>query len=342
MALLEVKNLSITFQTKYGPVEAVRDLTFTLDHGESLGVVGESGCGKSITNLAIMGLLPKNAELKADKLTFNGVDLLSLKERDYQKLRGQQVAMIFQDPMSALNPCFSVGEQIIETISVHRQISKKDAHAEALALLNQVGIPAPEERLKCYPHELSGGMAQRVMIAMAISCRPQLLIADEPTTALDVTIQDQILNLLRDIQKQNKMALMLITHDLGVVAQNSDKIQVMYAGEVVESGPTASVVHTPAHPYTKGLLAGHPSHQKAAANDNATKENNKTGATKKRKRLPSIPGMVPDLKQRPVGCQFHPRCHKAGPECMKGMSLLGITNPSHANRQVRCAKPELV
>ncbi len=302
--LLDVQNLTITFDTKYGPLTAVRDLSFSLKMGETLGVVGESGCGKSITNLAIMGLLPTQAKISATRLAFEGNDLVSMSERQWQRLRGKDIAMIFQDPMSALNPCYTVGHQLVETLLVHRDFSKKEAWSESLNLMEQVGIPAPSERLKAYPHELSGGMAQRVMIAMAISSNPKLLIADEPTTALDVTIQDQILRLLKDLQEKRQMSLMLVTHDLGVVAQNTDRIQVMYAGEVVESGLTQEVIHHPTHPYTSGLLAGHPTAEVS---------------TKGKARLPSIPGMVPDLRHRPQGCQFHPRCSYAQDKCRREM-----------------------
>ncbi|OFZ17270.1 MAG: peptide ABC transporter ATP-binding protein [Bdellovibrionales bacterium GWA2_49_15] len=300
--LLDVQNLTITFNTKNGLLTAVRDLSFQMETGETLGVVGESGCGKSITNLAIMGLLPSQAIVSATRLSLEGKDLLSLSEREWQRLRGKDIAMIFQDPMSALNPCYSVGDQLVETLLVHRDMSKKDARLESLNLMEQVGIPAPGERLKAYPHELSGGMAQRVMIAMAISSNPKLLIADEPTTALDVTIQDQILRLLKDIQEKRQMSLMLVTHDLGVVAQNTDRIQVMYAGELVEAGLTRDVIHHSTHPYTAGLLAGHPDARQSA---------DKTHKA----RLPSIQGMVPNLRQRPQGCQFHPRCAYAQDKC---------------------------
>ncbi len=298
--LLEVENLSITFDTAKGALEATRDVSFTLAEGETLGIVGESGCGKSITNLAIMGLLPNTATVSAQKLIFDGHDLLHIPEKQFRKIRGGTIGMIFQDPMSALNPSFTVGYQIDETLKVHCPEMDKKARAQrALELMVQVGIPAPEERLKNYAHELSGGMSQRVMIAMAIACRPKLLIADEPTTALDVTIQAQIMKLLKDLQREYKMAMILVTHDLGVVAQNADRIQVMYAGEIVESAPAKALLTTPRHPYTEGLLNSLPGRQ----------------ATGFRQPLPSIAGMVPDLRARPRGCQFNPRCYRADEQC---------------------------
>lgn len=318
--LLEVENLSISFETKRGILEAVRGISFHLDQGETLGIVGESGCGKSITNLAIMGLLAPNAIIKADKLNFEGQNLLALKERQLQKIRGGQMGMIFQDPMTALNPSFTVGFQIDETLKVHeKDLSKKDRADKCIQLMEQVGIPAPAERLKAYAHELSGGMSQRVMIAMAIACNPKLLIADEPTTALDVTIQDQILTLLKDLQQKNNMAMILVTHDLGVVAQNADRLQVMYAGEVVETGNISTVIEKPYHPYTAGLLASLPGRE----------------AREFRSSLPSIAGLVPDLTARPAGCQFSPRCEFAQDDCRSSLPDLSKLD----QRDVRCFHP---
>ncbi|PIP93988.1 MAG: peptide ABC transporter ATP-binding protein [Bdellovibrio sp. CG12_big_fil_rev_8_21_14_0_65_39_13] len=299
MALLEVKNLSITFDTKKGPITPVRDISFVIEKGQSLGVVGESGCGKSLTNLALMGLLPDNATVKAEKMSFDGNDLKSLSNNEWQKIRGNRMSMIFQDPMTSLNPSFTVGYQIEETLKLHRsELNKVQRKKRLLELFDMVGIPDPARRLSQYPHEMSGGMNQRVMIAMSMACDPELLIADEPTTALDVTIQDQILNLLLDLQKQTGMALILVTHDLGVVAQNTSKLQVMYAGEIVETGDTQSLIHSPRHPYTRGLLNSHAGHGHPF-----------------RSPLPSISGLVPDLFHRPKGCQFKPRCDIAVKEC---------------------------
>nr|WP_206611122.1 ABC transporter ATP-binding protein [Halobacteriovorax sp. HLS] len=317
--LLEIDKLNLKFKTSKGTIHAIRDLSFSLNQGETLGIVGESGCGKSITNLAIMGLLPDTAELSASKLHFEGNDLLSLKEKQWQALRGGDIAMIFQDPMTALNPSFTVGYQIEETLALHRTDLTKNQRKEfVFDLLDQVGIPAPRERAKSYAHELSGGMSQRVMIAQAIACNPKLLIADEPTTALDVTIQDQILKLLKDIQAKNNMAMILVTHDLGVVAENSDRIQVMYAGEVIETGSARDIIETPQHPYTNGLLSSLPGKSKGGF----------------RSKLPSIAGMVPDLRARPSGCQFNPRCEYQTEQCLKEMPSLTLEN--HA---VSCFHP---
>ena len=319
--LLEIENFSLSFEKRDGTFwKAIRDVSFSLDKGEVLGIVGESGCGKSLTSLAIMGLLPETASVEAKTMLFNGLDLLTLTERKRQDLRGQDMAMIFQDPMSALNPCFTVGFQIDEIFKIHkRHLRKKERKELALDLLNQVGIPAPECRIHCFPHELSGGMCQRVMIAMAIAVGPKLLIADEPTTALDVTIQGQIMNLLRELQEKFHMAMILIGHDLSVVAHNSDRIQVMYAGEIVESAPTELIVNTPSHPYSRGLINSLPSTKSMAF----------------REELPSIPGIVPDLRKRPSGCQFHPRCEFAKDDCKVGRPL----NKKQGKRLVRCLYP---
>ena len=319
--LLSVENLSISFEKKDRTLwKAVRDVSFTLEEGESLGVVGESGCGKSLTSLALMGLLPDTASIMANKMIFNGQDHLTLSERQWQSVRGDKMAMIFQDPMSALNPCFTVGFQIDEVLAIHkRDLSKQERKEVILELLNQVGIPAPKIRIHSFPHELSGGMAQRVMIAMAIACGPKLLIADEPTTALDVTIQGQIMNLLKQLQEKYRMAMILISHDLGIVAHHSDRIQVMYAGEIVESAPTVSVIDSPSHPYTYGLIRSLPGSE----------------STTFRGELPSIEGMVPDLRQRPTGCQFYPRCEFAQDDCKK----VAIGPQGEGPKTVRCLHP---
>jgi len=297
--LLKVEDLSIAFQTKKGLLEAVRDISFELSLGQTLGVVGESGCGKSITNLALMGLLPDTAQVSAKNVNFDGLNLFDLKESQWQKIRGKEISMIFQDPMSALNPSFKVGFQIEESLKIHEPtFTSMERKKRVISLLGQVGIPAPEERINSYAHELSGGMSQRVMIAMAIACKPKLLIADEPTTALDVTIQKQILQLLKDLQEQYEMAMIFVTHDLGVVANIADHIQVMYAGEIVESGAKNRIIHHAHHPYTSGLLSSLPGSQ-----------------TPFRGKLPSIAGIVPDLFSRPEGCQFAPRCDYKSEKC---------------------------
>ncbi|MBC7714065.1 MAG: ABC transporter ATP-binding protein [Rhizobacter sp.] len=327
MSLLEVKNLNIHFKSDRSkePIHAVRDLSFSLKQGEMLGVVGESGSGKSITNLALMGILADSAIVKADVAKLNGVDLLSLKEKEWQKIRGQEISMIFQDPMTALNPFLSVQFQMVETIQTHLGLSKKDAIDKAVELLGLVGIPSPKDRLKAYPFELSGGMAQRVMIAMAISTNPKLLIADEPTTALDVTIQKQILNLIKMLQEKNNMSVILVTHDLGVVSEYSERLQVMYAGEIVESGKTTDLITHPRHPYTHALLASRP----GALVDNL-KRMPKTP-------LPSISGIVPAFHQRPIGCQFNPRCEFVTPECQRSPIAIEVMEPKH--REFRCIHP---
>ena len=322
--LLAVEDMTISFATRRGSFQAARNLTFHLAAGESLGVVGESGCGKSVMGLALMGLLPDSASLAARRIEFDGRDLLALSERAWENMRGKDVSMIFQDPMSALNPCFTLGFQIEEVFEAHEPgTSKKERRERSLALLDQVGIPDPGARIDSFPHELSGGMCQRAMIAMAIACKPRLLIADEPTTALDVTIQNQIMDLLMSLQESHRMAMILISHDLGVVAQNADRIQVMYAGETVETAATERVLHDPAHPYARGLLDSLPGAPGARFQE----------------RLPSIPGMVPDLRGRPGGCQFHPRCAHARTEprdCASDAPALGETGDG---RLARCHYP---
>ncbi len=320
MSLLEVENLTIEFETLRGLIQPVTGITFRLEEGETLGVVGESGCGKSLTSLAIMGLLPDTARVTADKLKFKGIDLLNASDGALRKLRGGHMAMIFQDPMTSLNPSFTVQFQLDEVLRVHGKGDKEARHKRSLELLSLVGIPDPISRMNSYPHELSGGMSQRVMIAIAMACDPELLIADEPTTALDVTIQAQILALLQELQRKKNMGLMLITHDIGVVAEMADKIQVMYAGQIVETGKSESVIQDPTHPYTLGLLASLPGAQANVAH---------------RSRLKSIPGLVPDLTSRPKGCQFGPRCEKVEPECkLKVPALIPVRD-----RETRCIRP---
>ncbi len=318
MSLLKVKNLNIHFKTKKGPIHAVRNVSFDVAAGETLGIVGESGCGKSITSMAIMGLLDDNAIVEADELSFNDVDLQKLDDKSWQQIRGGDISMIFQDAMSSLNPCYTVENQIEEVLIIHEPtLTKQERKERVEKLLIQVGIPAPKERMKSYPHELSGGMAQRVMIAMAIASSPKLLIADEPTTALDVTVQQQILELIIDIQKETGMAVIFISHDLAVVKDFTRNLQVMYAGEVIEKGPTKAVIEGPRHPYTFGLLKSIPSF----TNDiNAP--------------LYSIKGMVPDLANRPTGCQFSKRCEYASAQCDMLPKIV-----IHNDRSLRCIHP---
>ena len=297
MALLEIENLSVEFPTQNGAMQAVDGVSLSLDEGEVLGIVGESGSGKSVTMMALMGLVAYPGRVRADKLRFAGHDLLSLSQGERNKLVGKDIAMIFQEPTTSLNPCFTVGFQLAETLRLHLHLDRKAAKKRSIELLEQVGIPAPESRLKAYPHQLSGGMNQRVMIAMAIACNPRLLIADEPTTALDVTIQAQILDLLRSLQQERGMALVLITHNMGVVSEMAQRVAVMYAGQIMEERSAHALFNSPQHPYTEALLAALPERS--------------DGAT----RLATIPGMVPGLHDRPQGCLFAPRCAYATEHC---------------------------
>lgn len=296
MSLLEIKNLTVEFATRAGPFRAVDRVSQIVEAGEVLAVVGESGSGKSVSMLAVMGLLPWTAKVTADKLAFDGIDLLKLSARQRRKLVGRQMAMIFQEPMSSLNPCFTVGFQIGEALKVHLGMDRAARRKRSIELLEMVGIPAPEHRLSSFPHQLSGGMSQRVMIAMAIACQPRLLIADEPTTALDVTIQAQILDLLVNLQKDTGMALVLITHDMGVVAETAQRVSVQYAGQKAEEQQVDALFADPHHPYTAALLSALPERA--------------TG-----RRLPSIPGVVPGAFDRPDGCLFSPRCQFATDRC---------------------------
>ncbi|BCB21535.1 ABC transporter ATP-binding protein [Bosea sp. ANAM02] len=290
MPLLEIENLSVEFPTSQGTLRAVDRIDLTLDEGEVLGVVGESGSGKSVTMLALMGLVGYPGRVRADKLRFDGRDLLTMSARERRQLTGKDVAMIFQEPSTSLNPCFTIGFQLAETLRKHEGMDRKAAKRRAIELLEQVGIPAAESRLKAFPHQLSGGMNQRVMIAMAIACNPRLLIADEPTTALDVTIQAQILELLMTLQRERNMALVLITHNMGVVAETAQRIMVMYAGQIMEERKVDALFADPQHPYSAALLAALPERSEDAT------------------RLATIPGMVPGLNDRPKGCLFSPRC----------------------------------
>jgi oligopeptide/dipeptide ABC transporter ATP-binding protein len=295
--LLVVKNLSVDFQTDRGVVQANSEISYTLERGKTLGIVGESGSGKSVSSLALIGLLAENSATRAQEVTLQGRSLLGLTPKEWQKIRGPKIAMIFQDPMTSLNPCYTIEAQLLETLHAHFDLDRTQARLRAIDLLKKVGIPAPEQRMKSYPHELSGGMAQRVMIALAIACEPDVLIADEPTTALDVTVQAQILELLKTIQKQNGMAMLLITHDLALVSESSDQLAVMYAGQIVEIGATSEVLSRPRHPYTLALL------KSLAANQVPGTE------------LQSIPGTVPSLITPPPGCRFAGRCSKKKPRC---------------------------
>ena len=288
-ALLEIRNLSVSFATLHGPFKAVDGLDLTLKSNEVLAIVGESGSGKSVTMLAAMGLLPPGATVTADRMAFNGADLLSMTAEQRRRIAGKDLAMIFQEPMSSLNPCFTVGFQIDEALKTHLDLSRAERGRRIVELLAEVGIPDPARRARAYPHQLSGGMSQRVMIAMALACRPKLLIADEPTTALDVTIQAQILDLLMRLKRDNGMGLVLITHDMGVVAETADRVIVLYAGHEMEMNATTDLFADPHHPYTAALLAALPERAK-------------------QRRLPAIPGVVPGQFDRPRGCTFSPRC----------------------------------
>ena len=297
MALLEIRNLSVEFATARGRFRAVDGVDISARSGEVLCIVGESGSGKSVSMLAVMGLIAWPGRVTADVMRFDGIDLLGLSAKARRKLIGRDVAMVFQEPTTSLNPCYPVGWQIAESLRAHDAVPRAKIRDRVVELLDQVGIPAPATRLGAFPHQLSGGMNQRVMIAMAIACNPRLLIADEPTTALDVTIQKQILDLLVGLQRARGMALVLITHDMGVVAETAQRVQVMYAGQMVEEQDTQALFATPRHPYTAALLAALPERSQGQS------------------RLPTIPGMVPGIDDRPSGCLFNPRCGFVQPVC---------------------------
>ena len=317
MSLLEIRNLGVEFTTQRGVFRAVDGLDLTLDTGSILGIVGESGSGKSVAMLAVMGLIAWPGRVRADAMRFSGIDLLHLSPRQRRRLIGKDIAMVFQEPTSSLNPCYPVGWQIAESLRAHHSVDRRAVRELVIDLLRQVGIPAPESRLGAYPHQLSGGMNQRVMIAMAIACNPLLLIADEPTTALDVTIQKQILELLISLQRDRDMTLVLITHDIGVVAETAHRVVVMYAGQAVEEAGAAQLISQPRHPYTAALLAALP--------ERATEG----------QRLPTIPGVVPGIDDRPAGCVFHPRCGFATELCAE--ETPGLTCDGHG--RVRCHFP---
>ena len=298
-SLLKVEGLQVQFQTKKGVNTSVDGVSFSIGKGEILGIVGESGCGKSVTSLSILQLLGTNAKISWGSIQLEGRELLGLSEEEMCKIRGNEIAMIFQDPMTALNPTLTIGEQLIEPLVIHQGYSKADARKEAVEVLKKVGIAAPEKRMKEYPHQLSGGMRQRVMIAMAVSCAPKLLIADEPTTALDVTIQAQILELMLELREKMNTAIILITHDMGVVAETADNILVLYAGKVVEYGSVKEIFNAPKHPYTQGLLSSIPPLEEDV------------------EELNTIDGTVPAPGQMPSGCRFAPRCPNADARCSK-------------------------
>jgi dipeptide transport system ATP-binding protein len=312
VALLDIRNLTVRFGTASGSFTAVEGVDIAVDPGEVLAIVGESGSGKSVAMLAVMDLLPWTATVTADRLAFDGADLLAMPQRQRRALAGGEMSMIFQEPMSSLNPCFTVEAQIDEMLRAHTDLGRRERREQAEELLHQVGIPDPKRRLSAYPHQLSGGMSQRVMIAMAIACQPRLLIADEPTTALDVTIQAQILDLLLELQAQYGMALILITHDMGVVAETAHRVAVHYAGWRVETQPVRELFRAPRHPYTAALLASLPERAGDAS------------------RLPVIPGVVPGQFDRPEGCLFWPRCTRADELCRTTLPSVRPGDPAHA------------
>jgi peptide/nickel transport system ATP-binding protein len=311
-ALLEVRGLKTYFAADNGEFRAVDGVSFAIERGRTLGIVGESGCGKSVTALSIMGLVPRPpGRIAGGEVLFDGVDLLKLAPAEMRERRGNQISMIFQEPMTSLNPAFTVGDQIAEVILRHRTVTREQARAHTIEMLRRVRIPSPEKRVDEYPHKLSGGMRQRVMIAMALACDPELLIADEPTTALDVTIQAQILDLMRKLREETGAAIMMITHDLGVIAELADEVLVMYAGKVVERADVATLFRDPQHPYTIGLMGSIPK------------------LTADQQRLATIEGMVPNPLAMPAGCRFNPRCPFATDECRATEPELREVRPGH-------------
>jgi oligopeptide/dipeptide ABC transporter ATP-binding protein len=316
--LLEVRNLSVHFFTDEGVVRAVEQVSFEIYQGKILGVVGESGCGKSVTSLSVLRLIPEPpGKIVGGQIFFEGQDLLQLDQKQMVNVRGNEISMIFQEPMTSLNPVFTIGDQIMEAILFHQGLNKSEARRKAIEMLDRVKIPSPETRIDAYPHQLSGGMRQRAMIAMALSCQPKLLIADEPTTALDVTIQDEIIKLLKEIQKQMGMAVILITHDLGVISEMADQVVVMYAGRIVERSPIESILGQMRHPYTRGLVNSIPHLEE------------------RKERLSTIPGQVPDPMHLPVGCKFHPRCYLMIEDCKKEEPPLFQVENEHYSRCIR-------
>jgi len=317
---LKIENLKVQFHTSRGTAKAVDGVSLHVDEGETLGIVGESGCGKSVTALSVLGLIPEpTGKITDGKILFEGDDLLTYTENQMQGIRGKQISMVFQEPMTSLNPVFTIGFQLSEMFRLHLGVSRKEARERSINLLRLVHIPAPEKRIDEYPHELSGGMQQRVMIAMALACNPRLLIADEPTTALDVTIQAQILELMQELQAKLNMAVILITHDLGVVASAVERILVMYAGKVVEEGDVFTIFENPQHPYTRGLLKAVPRIEH--------------DSDRETERLYEIKGVVPSLYRLPGGCNFYPRCFKRTDQCRLDEPALKRISPTHA---IRC------
>ena len=333
--LLAVQDLRVTLSTPRGPAEALRGVSFSLERGQTLGLIGESGCGKSITALALMGLLPDAAQV-AGAITLDGQPLLGLAEADWCQLRGNRLAMVFQEPMTALNPLHTIGRQIAESLRLHKRLDAAAARAEALRLLQRVQLPQAARRLDAYPHQLSGGQRQRVVIAIALACGPDLLIADEPTTALDVTIQREVLDLIAQLVSEDGMALLLISHDLGVMAENVQRMLVMYGGTVVESGPTDAVFAHLAHPYTRGLFAARPGLGLRAENAALTGQDANAGRPGRRgRRLATIPGRVPELIDLPAGCGFADRCALAIDDCRRAPPPEIELTPGHAARCIR-------
>lgn len=327
--LLEIKDLTVEFATEDGVVRAAEGVSFNIKSGETLGLVGESGSGKSVTALSIMQLLAKPVgRIQRGQILFDGRDLLKESEAQLRRLRGNRISMIFQEPMTSLNPVFTVGEQIMEVFRLHRGLTRKQALSESIEMLRLVGIPSPGDRVYNYPHQMSGGMRQRVMIAMALACKPDLLIADEPTTALDVTIQAQIMDLMSSLKEELKMAILLITHDLGVVASTCDRVAVMYAGQIVEEAAVDDLFFAPRHPYTLGLLNSIPGYD----------ENHGISGPDGKKRLKTIPGMVPNLMELKAGCRFFDRCFKGKEGCLEqDIELVD----GEGGRKYRCIIPNV-
>lgn len=315
--LLEIKNLKVHLFTEEGLVKAVNGLEMSINKGETLGLVGESGCGKSMTALSILKLLPPQARIISGQIILEGKEITSLPEPMMREIRGGMISMIFQDPVTSLNPVFTIGSQICESIKLHQKLSSARAKEKAIEALSLVALPSPKEQLSRYPHQLSGGMNQRVMIAMALSTHPSLLIADEPTTALDVTVQAQILDLLKELQTKLTMSILLITHDLSIIAQHAERVAIMYAGMIVETAKAEAIFDRPFHPYTQGLIDSIPQ------------------LNQPRKRLTPIPGSVPDPLSPMIGCSFHPRCSKADKICQQGMPEMKTVELGH---EVRCWK----